>query len=140
MGISKLLSHQAVELQKGGMTVTDIATRLEVSTQQVSSWFRSMEYSPWVYHAGTMVEMYKGGLSAKEIGERVGLSKGLIESGRFYDFLRKHGVPRKKVPSRKPKCPRCHILLSAFPPFDECADCQWELETGQLAILFEGVP
>ena len=68
-----MLPGRAVELQKQGMALTDIAERLGVTVQQVVAWLRVMGYDPVAYHID-------------------GIAREVLAGAALYPTLQAHGI------------------------------------------------
>ena len=136
-----MLPGRAVELQKQGVALTDIAERLGVTVQQVVAWLRLMEYDPVDYHIDAIAQRVRDGTALYEALTECGIATHGPLAGRTRAMLRELGIvwhgsraqfgTQKRIAERLPEgamlCTECGIICSTDPS-GLCINCRDESE------------
>ncbi len=134
-----MLPAKAVELQKSGMALTDIAERLGVTVQQVVAWLRMMDYDPVDYHIDTIAQRVREGTALYAALTECGIATHGPLAGRTRAMLRELGIvwhgsraqfgTQKRIAERLPEgmmlCTECDVITPAHDS-GLCPDCRGE--------------
>ena len=119
-----MLAAQAVELQKSGMSYTEIGAHLGATANQVSRWLQYMNYDPATYHLPAIIAAIKVGAPFYHALQQCGLTTGGTQKLRVATMLAERGIHLSRVsavtinrePDTRPRCLCCDILLEPYDP------------------------
>ena len=119
-----MLAQQAVELQKAGMSFTEIGNHCGVTANQVSRWLQYMGYDAATYHLPAIIEAIEAGTPFYRALQQCGLTTGGTQKLRVATMLAERGIHLSRVsavtikrePDTRARCLRCQILLEPYDP------------------------
>jgi uncharacterized protein with PIN domain len=119
-----MLAQQAVELQKAGMSFTEIGNHCGVTANQVSRWLQYMGYDAATYHLPAIIQAIEAGKPFYRALQQCGLTTGGTQKLRVATMLAERGIHLSRVsavtikrePDTRPRCLQCEILLEPYDP------------------------